>query len=88
MCSGELRRRRADSGRLARSGLHLRPETKIESATGRWNWTKMVDDSWTGAGIGGGAIAGLACGPGAPVCITIGAFVGGAVAALGVDLFW
>lgn len=46
----------------------------------------------TGAGIGGGivggAIAGLACGPGAPVCVTVGAFVGGALAAFGVDLFW
>ena len=46
----------------------------------------------TGAGIlggvGGGALAGLACGPGAPVCVTVGAFVGGAVAAFGVDWFW
>jgi hypothetical protein len=46
----------------------------------------------TGAGVGGGivggALAGLACGPGAPVCVTIGAFVGGALAAFGVDLFW
>lgn len=46
----------------------------------------------TGAGIGGGvaggAIAGLACGPGAPVCVTLGAFVGGALAAFGVDLIW
>ncbi len=39
-------------------------------------------------GIAGGALAGLACGPGAPVCVTIGAFVGGAAAALGVDFFW
>lgn len=39
-------------------------------------------------GIAGGAVAGLACGPGAPVCVTIGAFVGGALAALGVDLLW
>ena len=43
----------------------------------------------TGAGIAGGvaggALAGLACGPGAPVCVTIGAFVGGAAAAFGVD---
>jgi hypothetical protein len=43
----------------------------------------------TGAGIGGGAaggaIAGLACGPGAPVCVTIGVFVGAAAAALGAD---
>jgi hypothetical protein len=39
-------------------------------------------------GIGGGALAGLACGPGAPVCVTIGAFVGGVGAAFGVDFFW
>lgn len=57
-----------------------------------------ADDHWvaagkeaavTGAGIAGGvaggALAGLACGPGAPVCVTIGAFVGGAAAAFGVD---
>ena len=46
----------------------------------------------TGAGIAGGAaggaLAGLACGPGAPVCVTIGAFVGGALAAFGVDSLW
>ena len=46
----------------------------------------------TGAGIGGsmaaGALAGLACGPGAPVCVTVGAFVGGALAAFGVGLIW
>lgn len=46
----------------------------------------------TGAGIAGGAaggaLAGLACGPGAPVCVTVGAFVGGALAALGVDWLW
>lgn len=39
-------------------------------------------------GIGGGALAGLACGPGAPVCVTVGAFVGGALAAFGVDFLW
>lgn len=46
----------------------------------------------TGAGIGGGiaggAIAGLACGPGAPVCVAVGAFVGGALAAFGVGVVW
>lgn len=47
-----------------------------------------VTGAGIGGGIAGGAIAGLACGPGAPVCVTIGAFVGGAVAALGVDLLW
>lgn len=46
----------------------------------------------TGAGIGGGiaggAIAGLACGPAAPVCVTVGAFVGGALAAFGIGFLW
>jgi hypothetical protein len=41
-----------------------------------------------GGGIAGGAIAGLACGPGAPVCVTIGAFVGGALAAFGIHSLW
>ena len=40
-----------------------------------------------GGGIAGGAAAGLVCGPGAPVCVTIGAVVGGALAAFGVDYF-
>lgn len=35
--------------------------------------------------VAGGAVAGLACGPGAPVCVTIGVFVGGALGALGAD---
>jgi hypothetical protein len=46
----------------------------------------------TTAAIGGsivaGALAGLACGPGAPVCVTIGAFVGGALAAFGAGFIW
>ncbi|NRR31370.1 hypothetical protein HSX11_14405 [Oxalobacteraceae bacterium] len=45
-----------------------------------------------GAGIGGsiaaGALAGLACGPAAPVCVTVGSFVGGAVAAFGAGYIW
>ncbi|WCM93408.1 hypothetical protein M5C99_01335 [Acidovorax sp. NCPPB 2350] len=41
-----------------------------------------------GGGIAGGALAGLACGPGAPVCVAVGAFVGGALAAFGADLLW
>jgi hypothetical protein len=48
--------------------------------------------TFTGAGIGGGfaggAIAGLACGPGAPVCVGVGAFVGGALAAFGISFIW
>ena len=41
-----------------------------------------------GGGIAGGALAGLACGPGAPVCVTIGAFAGGALAAFGAGYIW
>jgi len=39
-------------------------------------------------GVAGGAAAGLVCGPGAPVCVGIGAFVGGALGAFGVSLFF
>lgn len=42
----------------------------------------------TVSSIGAGALAGLACGPGAPVCVTIGAFVGGALAAFGAGFIW
>ncbi len=46
----------------------------------------------TGAGIAGGALggaaAGLMCGPGAPACVVVGAFVGGAMAAMGVEWAW
>jgi hypothetical protein len=47
-----------------------------------------VTGAGIGGGIAGGALAGLACGPGAPVCVAVGAFVGGALAAFGVDFFW
>ncbi|WP_395304498.1 hypothetical protein [Enterobacter sp. ECC-019] len=36
----------------------------------------------------GGAIAGLMCGPGAPVCVLIGGFVGGALAAWEMGRLW
>lgn len=39
-------------------------------------------------GMAGGAAAGLVCGPGAPVCVGIGAFVGGALGAFGLSLFF
>lgn len=39
-------------------------------------------------GIVGGALAGLACGPAAPICVTVGAFVGGALAAFGTGYIW
>ncbi len=56
------------------------------------NAIKSLEATAASAGIGGsiaaGALAGLACGPGAPVCVTIGAFVGGALAALGAGFIW
>jgi hypothetical protein len=39
-------------------------------------------------GLAGGALAGLACGPGAPICVTVGAFVGGTLAAFGTSFAW
>jgi hypothetical protein len=39
-------------------------------------------------GIAGGAIAGLMCGPGAPVCVGVGAFVGGVLAVYGLQTYW
>jgi hypothetical protein len=47
-----------------------------------------VTGAGIGGGIAGGALAGLACGPGAPVCVTVGAFIGGALAAFGIDSLW
>lgn len=47
-----------------------------------------VTGAGIGGGIAGGALAGLACGPGAPVCVTVGAFVGGGLAAFGVGFIW
>ncbi|KMK19159.1 hypothetical protein ABW09_07185 [Pluralibacter gergoviae] len=45
-----------------------------------------------GAGItgawAGGAVAGLMCGPGAPVCVVIGGFIGGALAAWKMGYLW
>lgn len=39
-----------------------------------------------GGAIAGGALAGLGCGPGAPICVGVGAFVGGIAFALGADV--
>jgi len=36
--------------------------------------------------VTGGALAGLACGPGAPVCVSIGVFVGGVMFAIGAEV--
>lgn len=45
----------------------------------------VIGGGFAGAAAGG-ALAGLACGPGAPVCVTLGVFVGGALGALGADV--
>ena len=59
-------------------------EDKVDAA-GR---EAAVTGAGIAGGVAGGALAGLACGPGAPVCVTVGAFVGGALAAFGVDCLW
>jgi len=41
-----------------------------------------------GGGIAGGALAGLACGPASPLCVSLGAFVGGAMSAFGAGFIW
>jgi hypothetical protein len=64
---------------------------KVGTSDDPWD-TAEHEAAITGGGIlggaAGGALAGLACGPGAPVCVTIGAFVGGAIGAFGIDLVW
>ncbi|MTV39330.1 hypothetical protein [Duganella radicis] len=47
-----------------------------------------VNGASVAGGIAGGAVAGLACGPAAPICVTVGAFVGGALAAFGTSYVW
>lgn len=48
----------------------------------------VVTGAGIGGGVAGGAAAGLVCGPGAPVCVTVGALIGGALAAFGVSLYF
>jgi len=59
-------------------------EDKLDT-TGR---ELSVTGAGIGGGIAGGALAGLACGPGAPLCVTVGTFVGGAFAGFGIDYLW
>ena len=37
-------------------------------------------------GADGDTLAELACGPGAPVCVTLGVFIGGALVTIGSDI--
>ncbi|MGE9552275.1 hypothetical protein ACQPT2_13875 [Erwinia amylovora] len=48
------------------------------SETGR---QVAINGAGIAGGWAGGALAGLMCGPGAPVCVLLGGFVGGALAA-------
>jgi hypothetical protein len=64
---------------------------KVATSDDPWNTAERevaVTGGGIAGGVAGGALAGLACGPGAPVCVTIGAFVGGTVVALGIDWLW
>ncbi|WP_144635582.1 hypothetical protein [Bordetella genomosp. 13] len=70
---------------IALSAYNIATADDKVSATGR---EVAVTGAGIGGGIAGGALAGLACGPGAPVCVTVGAFVGGALAAFGIDMLW
>lgn len=47
-----------------------------------------VNGAGIAGGAAGGALAGLVCGPGAPVCVLIGGFVGGALAAFEIGRLW
>ncbi|NEG58264.1 hypothetical protein [Pantoea agglomerans] len=47
-----------------------------------------VNGAGIAGGAAGGALAGLVCGPGAPVCVLIGGFVGGALAAFEMGCLW
>ena len=47
-----------------------------------------VNGAGIAGGAAGGALAGLVCGPGAPVCVLIGGFVGGALAAFKMGRLW
>ena len=63
----------------------------VATADDKWNAAGRevaVTGAGIAGGIGGGAVAGLACGPGAPVCVTIGALLGGALAAFGMNSLW
>lgn len=66
---------------LSISAYNIATSTDKLSATGKEILSTGASIS---GGIAGGALAGLACGPGAPVCVTIGAFVGGTLAAFGI----
>jgi hypothetical protein len=82
------------ASRIGRGLLVLSLAVSIyEVATSDDPWdTAKREAAVTAGGIAaaalGGAMAGLACGPGAPICVTAGAFIFGALAAAGIDYMW
>lgn len=70
---------------LAISAYAITTSTDKLSAAGK---ELALVSAGVGGGAAGGALAGLACGPGAPICVTVGAFVGGTLAAFGISFIW
>jgi hypothetical protein len=70
---------------LALSVFNITTSNDKLAATGR---EVLSTGAGVAGGIAGGALAGLACGPAAPVCVVAGAFVGGAMAAFAVGFVW
>lgn len=86
-----LMRRASRAGRgliVLSIALSVYTITTAEDKLGATKRELAVTGSGIAGGIAGGAAAGLICGLGAPVCVTVGAFIGGAMAAFGVDYFW
>jgi len=83
-----------NAGRAGRGLIFLSVALSVYNVAVAENKTQAAvrEVAITGAGIGGGiaggALAGLACGPGAPVCVTVGAFIGGGLAAFGMSWIW
>lgn len=63
----------------------------IYASKNKWRATEhevSISAAGVAGGFAGGALAGLACGPGAPICVSVGAFLGGALSAFGVNQLW
>lgn len=61
---------------------------EIVCSAGKASREAAMTGSGVIGGFAGGAIAGLACGPGALACVAIGAFAGGALAAFSTATVW
>jgi hypothetical protein len=81
-------------GRLGRGLLGVSLAIAVYNVASAENRVEAATREGVGLGGGflggaaGGAAAGLVCGPGAPVCVTIGVFVGGVAGALGADFLY